>query len=119
METSTSRFPTAISFVLLASCGGGPGGNSVSSPSNQAPPPSNASPGGIWQGTESVSRLQVTGLVDESGELHFLRSDDVQYVGTATVAGSSVNANIEGYAPLGTVFADGSVHGTGTVSGKI
>jgi hypothetical protein len=55
--------------------------------------PTNASPGGIWRGTESVSGLQVVGLADKTGEFHFIRTDHVQEVGTATVSGNNVSAN--------------------------
>jgi len=100
-------------LVLLASCGGagGYGGGGAG--------PANASPGGIWNGTESVSGLQVTGLVDESGDAHFIRSDGVQYVGTVLTSGNSISANVDGYTPIGTAFPDGSTHGTGTVTGTI
>ena len=110
-----ARFLGACALVLLASCGGGGGYGG----GNTSPPPANASPGGIWNGTESVSGLQVTGLVDESGDFHFIRSDGVQYVGAAVTSGNSITANINGYTPFGTTFPDGSTHGTGTVSGTI
>lgn len=102
---------------LISACGGGGGGSaSVTTP---PPPPPNASPGGIWAGTESVSGLQVTGLVDEAGDLAFVRSDGATYFGTAAVTGSSLSANIDGFTPPGTAYADGSVHGTGTLSGTL
>ena len=109
-----ARFLGACALFLLASCGGGGGYGGGNNPA-----PINASPGGIWNGTESVSGLQVTGLVDESGDFHFIRSDGVQYVGTAVTSGNSITANINGYTPFGTAFSDGSTHGTGTVSGTI
>jgi len=100
--------------LLLISCGGG--GSGIGG----APPPgSSASPGGFWRGTDSVSGLQVTGLVDESGNFHFLRGDGVQYVGTAEVNQSSLTANIEGFAPLGFQFSDGSRHGTGSIAATL
>lgn len=110
-----ARFLAVCVFVLLVSCGGGGGYGS----GGNTPPPTNASPGGIWNGTESVSGLQVTGLVDESGDFHFIRSDGVQYVGTAVTSGNSLSASVNGYTPFGTAFPDGSTHGTGTVSGTI
>jgi hypothetical protein len=66
-----------------------------------------------------VSGLQVTGLIDESGEFHFLRSDNVQYVGTAVVSGSSASASLEGFTPPGYAWPDGSTHGSGSVSGSL
>jgi hypothetical protein len=99
-----------VAFVL-SSCGGGNsavigGGGGTTT----------ATAGGIWLGTESVSGLQVTGLVDESGNFHFLRGDNVQYVGTAVVSGTSLTANIQGIVPVGFTFADGSHHGTGSIT---
>lgn len=107
-----TRFLAVCVFVLLTSCGGGGGGGND-------PPPPNASPGGIWMGTDSVSGLAVEGIVDESGDAHFLRSDGVQYVATVTTSGDSFTANVNAYTPLGTTFADGSTHATGTVTGTI
>jgi hypothetical protein len=101
----------AGTVVLLAGCGGG--GASLGTGSN------GATAGGIWRGTESVSGLGVVGIVNESGNFTFVRSDGVQYIGTATVSGTSVTANVEGIVPLGFTFADGSHHGTGTISGTI
>jgi hypothetical protein len=100
--------------VLISACGGGGststgiGGMTI-----------NVSPGGIWTGTESSTGLAVTGIVDEAGEFHFIRSDGTQYVGTATTTGTAISATFDGYTPFGTTFADGSTHGTGTLSGTI
>jgi hypothetical protein len=101
---------------LLASCGGGtiaPGTNGGGGGGT------NAIPGGIWRGSDSVSGLQVTGLVDESGNFHFLRGDGVQYVGTTVVSGTSLTANFDGFVPVGFLFADGSHHGTGSLTATI
>lgn len=111
METfKLHKAAVASLLTLLASCGGGGGAN---------PMPTNASAGGIWRGTESTSGLQVVGLVDEAGEFHFIRSDNVQYVGSASVAGNALTANVEGFVPFGFEFPDGSTHGTGTISATI
>src|SRR5882757_3939329 len=101
-------------MVALNGCGGG--GSTVGGGGG---PTDNAISGGIWRGQESVSGLQVTGLVDESGNFHFIRGDSVQYVGVAKTSGGNVTADIEGITPLGYAFADGSVHGTGSLSGTI
>ncbi len=121
---TTTKWPrvavAVAAFGLLTACGGGSGSGSLTGSGNgSGTTPSNASPGGIWRGTDSISGLQVLGLVDEAGEFHFMRSDDVQYVGTASVSGNSVTASFDGYAPMGTTFADGSTHGTGSVSGTV
>jgi hypothetical protein len=117
METiKLQRAAVAVVMGFLAACGGG-GGNTT--PSGGNPTPTNASPGGIWRGTESVSGLKIIGLVDEAGEFHFIRSDDAQYVGTATMSGNSLTASLEGFVALGFAFTDGSTHGTGTISGTL
>jgi hypothetical protein len=106
-----------VAFVL-SSCGGG---NSavIGGSGGGGGGTTTATAGGIWLGTESVSGLQVTGLVDESGNFHFLRGDNVQYVGTAVVSGTSLTANIQGIVPVGFTFADGSHHGTGSITGTL
>jgi len=116
-RTLATTLLASFGVLTLSACGGGGGngGSDIITP----PPVTNASPGGIWRGTESTTGLQVVGLVDEAGEFHFIRSDDVQYVGTATVSGNSVSANFDGFTQVGTVFTDQSTHGTGTVSGTV
>ena len=104
-----------IAAVALASCGGSDSSTSSSSGTTVQ----NASVGGIWTGTESDSGLQITGVVDEQGEFHFIRSDGVQYVGTAATSSNTVTANFDGYTPLTTTWPDGSVHGKGTLSGTV
>jgi hypothetical protein len=99
--------------LLFSACGGG--GDSIHIGGMTI----NVSPGGIWTGTESSTGLSVTGIVDETGEFHFIRSDGTQYVGTATTTGTAISATFDGYTPFETTFADGSTHGTGTLSGTI
>jgi hypothetical protein len=106
------RHFTALALLgLLAACGGGGYGSGMTV--------NNASPGGIWIGTDSISGLQVAGIVDEAGDFHFIRTDGVQYVGKATVSGNSVTANFEGFTPFGRTFPDNSTHGMGTLSGTV
>jgi hypothetical protein len=93
-----------LTTLAAASCGGGGG---------------NASPGGIWFGEDSVSGLQVEGIVDEAGEFRFIRSDGVQYVGNAITSGNAISAEAQELAPLGSTFHDGSTEGTGTITGTI
>jgi len=99
--------------AIISGCGGGGG---VGAPQV---PVVNQSPGGIWSGTDPVSGLKVVGLVDEIGDFHFIRSDGVQYVGTAMVAGDAVSANFAGYAPFGSTFPDKSSTGAGTLTGTL
>jgi len=104
--------PAQVALVVLFSaalsaCGGGGSGSSGDPPAQQ-----NASPGGIWTGTDSISGLTVTGIVDESGDFHFVRADGAQYVGTASTSGSEITANFDGY-------TQGGIFGSGTLSGTI
>ena len=107
---------------LLAACGGGSGsGTSGSSTSSSAPaaPVANAAIGGIWSGTDVATGLSLLGLIDEAGEFHFLRSDNAQYIGTISSAGNAITGSVEGYTQMGTIYPDGSTHGTGTLSGTV
>ena len=104
---------TAAFFI--SACGGSGGSTSLAGGGTTT----NASPGGIWSGTESSTGLTVTGIVDEAGEFRFIRSDGTQYVGTATTVENAISASFDGYTPIGTMFADGSTHGTGTLSGTV
>jgi hypothetical protein len=96
---------------LLAGCFGDGGGAPLA--------PTNESPGGIWNGTDSQTGRAVLGLVTESGQFHFIREDGTQYVGNVTTKGTSGSGTFDGYAPFGTTFLDGSTHGAGTVAGTI
>jgi hypothetical protein len=115
----TNALIAAGAMVLLAGCGGGGGGGGGDSALGSGTGPTNATPGGIWRGNESVSGLQVIGIADEKGNFNFVRADGVQYVGQASVNGTSLTADVDGIVPLGFVFADGSAHGTGTITGTL
>jgi hypothetical protein len=105
----------SASLLTLAACGGG----SSSSGGTPTPPLANASLGGVWRGTDSVSGLQVLGLASEAGEFYLLRSDGVRYVGTASITGNSLSATFDGFTPPGKAWPDGATHGTGSVSGTV
>ena len=62
---------------------------------------------------------RVLGLIAETGEFHFLTEDEIQYFGTLSVSQTGVNGSFTGLAPLGFTFDDGSVRGTGTLTGTI
>lgn len=117
MKNRSIRIFALGAVLCAAACGGGGGGSSGSIA--PPPPPPSASAGGVWEGTESVTGLEVVGLVSETGELHFIREDGTQYSGTAGVSGNSVNANLTGYTAPGFVFEDGSTSGTGSFSGTV
>jgi len=110
---------TALIVFLgsLSGCAGGGGGGHNGGGGGEGG--TNASPGGIWAGTDSISGLQVNGIVDEAGEFSFIRTDGVQYFGTLTVSGSSVSANLQVVPEWSTTFSDGSTHGAGTLSGTV
>lgn len=74
---------------------------------------------GLWTGTDSVSLLTVTGIVDGDGKAVFIRSDGLEFVGTLGVSGSSVAAGVDGYANYGSGFSDGTTYGVGTLTGTV
>jgi len=114
--------------LLACGCGGGggtigPGGGSAGNGGNgsggNGGTTTNASLGGIWRGTDAASGQQMLGIIAETGEFNFLRSDNIQYVGTATTSVNNVTGNIEGIVPLGFTFGDGATHATGTLTGTV
>lgn len=112
MRSKSLAAVCSLLFIMgAAGCGGGGygGGSLVTT----------ASPGGIWAGTDSATGLQVRGIVDESGQFHFIRSDLAQYVGTTSTMGNAVSANFEGFSQVGTTFDDGSTHGSGMLTGTV
>jgi len=104
-----------ILCALVCDCGGGPylpagsGGGGTNT----------VSAGGVWTGTDPVSQLSLTGLIDESGVFRLIRSDGAQYVGSAATNGQTISASFDGYTALGQSFPDGSRHGTGQLSGTL
>jgi hypothetical protein len=114
-----ARHLMIIAFVVcIAACGGSSSGGGDAPPTGGIST-TNSSPGGIWRGTDSLSGLTVIGIVDELGDLRFVRSDDTQFLGSVSVAGSAISGNIEGITEVGSYFADGSTHGSGTISGTV
>lgn len=106
-----------LALCAAAGCGGGGNGPSIP-PSPQEPIPSDASPGGIWEGSSSLG-FTVVALVTESGQFHLLRGDGVQFVGIASTSDERLSANFVGYAPFPQAFGDGSTTGTGTLAGTV
>lgn len=72
---------------------------------------------GIWTGTDSATNLELTGYVDANGNADFIRSDGVQFIGTAEVSGTTLDIALSGYTQFGYEFSDGSSFGTGSFSG--
>jgi len=109
----------AVSAILslVTGCGGGGGGGT------SLPPVTNASPGGIWVGTDPLSPGHpVLGLVAETGELLFLDAgwtSGVYYVGQFKTDGSSINATVDAITTPGSQYPDRATSGTGTLGGHI
>jgi hypothetical protein len=99
-------------LILLAGCTGSDSDTGTSTTTNQ-------SAVGIWSGTDSVTGLAVTAIVNSSGESAFVRSDGVQFAGTAQVSGSSLAVAVDGYSNFTNTFEDGTTTGVGTISGTV
>ena len=114
---SFSKAATSVIIVgALFGCGGGGGGGGGD---DGFVPIVDASPGGIWEGTDPIAGIALIGVVTETGEARFIRSDGMQSFGQATVSGNSVSGNYTSILPYGFVFEDGSSWGTGTLSGTV
>jgi hypothetical protein len=110
--------------VSLTACGGGGGESTGVAPTTPptgggTAPPTSVAVGGIWQGSIPALGVSVIGLVTETGEFHFIQSDDVQYFGTLSASGSSLSGSYVGVTPIGFSFLDGSTTGTGTITGTV
>jgi hypothetical protein len=107
-----------VTAIAMTGCGGGDGGGMP-----PPPPVVNASPGGIWVGTDPISLTSVLGLVAETGELFFNAggaiNGGVYYVGQFTVDGNSINADFDAIAMQNSHYPDGATWGTGTLGGQI
>ncbi|MFO0509417.1 MAG: hypothetical protein ACK51K_02035, partial [Gammaproteobacteria bacterium] len=92
MYSSALRFGLVASLVsVLSACGGGSSGGGTPNP-----PVTNASPGGIWQGTDPISRQPVLALAAEDGRFQFLVDDSppyTQYWGTLSTSGSNLSGS--------------------------
>jgi hypothetical protein len=98
--------------LLVAACGGGDGGSTVP----------NAAVGGLWAGTTTISgqgTSEVLGIVAENGKAYLLQEDGVMYWGTVTSSGNQISSTFDGAGLLGIPLWDGSVRGTGTLTGTI
>jgi hypothetical protein len=113
MGNRSARLLVGLLWVLvLAACGGGGGGFAAQ----------DAKPGGLWQGTVTVAGTpdqDIFGLISETKQFHFFQVDGVQYFGTLNVSGTKVTASFTGVPPAGMTFTDGSIQGTGTLTGTV
>jgi hypothetical protein len=105
--------------AFLSGCGGGSGAADNQCGSGCANQTSTQGLAGVWSGTDAGTGLAINGIIDESGDFHFVRADGVQYVGTATATSDSISANIDGYSAVGQAFSDGSTSGSGSISGSL
>jgi hypothetical protein len=103
-----------LAAVLIAGCNG-----SSLDGSDTSTTPTNASATGVWSGTDSVSGLSITALINSAGQADFIRSDGVQFVGSVQVSGTAIAGTLDVYANFGSAFGDGSTHGLGTLSGSV
>jgi hypothetical protein len=97
-------------------------GSSCSSSNNGAGSSStvtNASAVGIWSGSDSVSGLGITALINSGGQATFIRTDGTQFVGSAQVSGTTLAVEVDGYSNFPATFSDGSTYGIGTLDGTV
>ncbi len=105
------RLALAAFSVGAAACHHGSSGISTAT--------ATANPNGIWTGTDSVSGLSLTGFINAAGESAFIRSDGVLFAGLLTIEQTSLYGTLDGYAPYGTTFADGTNFGLGSFGGVV
>jgi len=79
----------------------------------------NASATGVWSGSDSVTGLGITALINSAGQATFIRSDGVQFVGPVQVSGSTLAVQVDGYSNFNSTFSDGSTYGIGTLDGTV
>jgi hypothetical protein len=104
----------ALATVLIAGCNA-----SSLDGSDTSSTATNASASGVWSGSDSVSGLTITALINSAGQADFIRSDGVQFVGNVQVSGTAIAGTLGVYANFGSAFGDGSTHGLGALSGTV
>jgi hypothetical protein len=78
-----------------------------------------ASATGVWSGTDSVTGLAVTALIDSGGQAVFLRSDGVLFTGAVQVSGTTLAVTVDGFSEFPAAFNDHSTYGIGTLNGSV
>jgi len=116
MRASFLRLTTTLGIAAALAVGcnatdNGSGSNSTGT--------TNASAAGVWSGTDASTGLTVTAIINAAGEATFIRSDGVLFVGTADVSANTLAVAVDGYSSFPTTFADGSIHGIGTLNGTV
>jgi hypothetical protein len=102
----------AAGALALPACNGSDDTSGSSSTTNE-------SATGVWTGTDSVSGLAITALINAAGQATFIRADGVQFDGDAEVSGDTLAVTVTGYANYPGTFTDGSTYGLGTVNGTV
>ena len=74
---------------------------------------------GVWSGTDSVSGLGVTAIINSGGQAAFIRSDGILFTGAVQVSASTLAVTLDGYPEFSSAFSDGSDYGIGTLSGTV
>jgi fibronectin-binding autotransporter adhesin len=105
--------PIGLTGVLLL------GGCNSTTDNGSGSGTSNASATGVWSGSDSVSGLGVTALINAAGQATFIRSDGIQFTGTVQVSGSTLAVTVDGYTDFASTFSDGSTYGIGTLDGTV
>lgn len=114
-----------LALLMLCTAGCGCDGDKVcalltsSTTTTTATTSTAGSAAGIWAGTDSANGLQLTGLINVNGQADFIRSDGVQFIGTTSVTGTTLNVPLNGYPQFALQFSDGSTSGTGTFTGTV
>ncbi len=79
----------------------------------------NASPGGIWFGTDSEGD-NIVALITETGRFHFLDEFDFQGSGIVAVSvANEIDTSFRFVPPVGSAFADGSIFADCSASGLL
>ena len=116
MRTAWSRLIAAAGAALAIGLGiAGCNGSGYSRATTPPVPTAN----GIWEGTDSVTKLSVTGYVDSANNAVFIRGDGAQFVGPMQLSGDTFISAVIGYASFPATFADGSNYGLGTLNGTV
>lgn len=125
------RMSTIVVLLAISACGGGIDGVSIDGPRTPPPPPTNA--GGIWEGSITDDNSGVTsaiaGVITETSGVNAAAPEEGRFVdeqGFVFVFGpvgtwpdGSIHSNVMAFAPIGTVFADGSTVATGGITGTV
>jgi len=104
---------TAAAVLVLVGC------NSTTDSNNGGGGTTDASPTGVWSGTDSVTGLAVSALIDAFGQAVFFRGDGVQFTGAPQVSGTTLAVTVDGYSDFPSAFSDHSTYGIGTLNGTV